>query len=107
MARGRLEPAAAAAGAELETVSVAGLPVRLRREVPDVVVLDLDTGGRDLIGAVESARAEGILPARMIGYFSHVDEDLGRAAADAGVETYPRGRFWREAATLLRPSPPR
>ena len=105
MARGRLEPAATAAGAELETVSVAGLLERLRGEGPDVLVLDLDGGGRDLLRAVEAAGAEGILPGRVIGYFSHVDEDLGRAAAEAGVEAYPRGRFWREASVLLGAEP--
>lgn len=106
MARGRLEPAATGAGAELDTVRVDRLLERLRREVPDILVLDLDAGGRDLLAVLETARSKRLLPGRVIGYFSHVDEDLGRAAAAAGIDAFPRGRFWRDVQTLLRPGTP-
>ena len=100
MARSRLE--GAAGGADLHAVAVDSLLEALRRERPDVLVADLDAGGLDLIAAIENAGREGLLPERVIGYFSHVDEDLGRAAAEAGIQALPRGRFWREAAALFR-----
>ncbi|MDP9068741.1 MAG: hypothetical protein M3N53_10430 [Actinomycetota bacterium] len=74
----------------------------LRENAPvDVVVLDLDAGGAELLEGVETARHEGLLPSRILGYFSHVREDVGAAAAAAGVHAYPRSRFWRELPSLV------
>ena len=106
LARGRLEAAAAAAAAEVRAVDPARLLEELRAAVPDVLVLDLDAGGPALLERLGAARLEGNLPPRVIGFFSHVDVDLGRAAAEAGVDAFPRGRFWRDVPTLLRPGGP-
>lgn len=69
----------------------------------DVVVVDLDDGGPQILDALTQAREQGLLPQRVLGYFSHVQEATGAAARRAGLEAYPRSRFWREAASLLSP----
>lgn len=101
MAQARLESAAATAGASIETVAGMGLLERLRRSVPDILVLDLDRGGQPLIEAVAAARAEGITLGRVLGYLSHVDKQLAEAAEAVGCEAIPRGRFWRTLPNLL------
>lgn len=71
----------------------------------DVVVLDLDDGGRDLLASLTEAASRGILPERVVGYYSHVQQDLGEEARAAGVAAYPRSRFWRELPALLTEGP--
>jgi hypothetical protein len=103
LARGRIEGVASGAGMELRTV----LPNRLADELhalrPAILVLDLDAGRHPLLDQVGAARAEGVLPDRVVGYVSHVDEELASAARSAGVDVYPRGRFWRQLHDLLAP----
>lgn len=62
-----------------------------------LVVLDLDQV-EDVAAWVETA---GPLPGRVLGFFSHVQEEKGAAARAAGIEAHPRGRFWRRLAALL------
>jgi hypothetical protein len=71
----------------------------------DLIVVDLDDGGPELLAALATAAEAALLPGRVLGYFSHVREDTGRAARAAGVEAYPRSRFWRELPELLRGVP--
>jgi hypothetical protein len=61
----------------------------------DTVIVDL---GRS--GAVEAAGAAAGRGARVIGFASHVDEDLLRAAAAAGIEALPRSRFFKRVGDL-------
>ena len=68
-------------------------------ERPTAIVLDLDQVGAE--GAARWAHVASDKQTRILGFFSHVDEDLGRAAKELGIETFSRGRFWREAATML------
>jgi hypothetical protein len=101
MARARVEQVAAGAGIVVELAAPGSLAARLTkaRDV-DLVVLDLDSGGRGLLDEVASA---GVAPeTRVVGYFSHVDASLGEAARRAGCEALPRGRFWRTLPELLR-----
>ena len=63
----------------------------------EVVVIDLDETGTDPIAELRGSGFAG----RIVGFFSHVDEDLGRRAEQAGIEAIRRGRFWREAAEIL------
>ena len=67
----------------------------------DLVIVDLDDGGPEVLAALARAGERGLLPDRVLGYFSHVQEDTGRAARAAGVEAYPRSRFWREIPSLV------
>jgi CheY-like chemotaxis protein len=71
----------------------------------DLIVIDLDEGGPELLAALATAAETALLPGRVLGYFSHVQEDTGRAARAAGVEAYPRSRFWRELPELLSKEP--
>ena len=96
MARARVEEAAKRSGARIEVVS----SEELGRKVGDgeaLVLVDLDRAGPDGVAALSEVAGR----ARVIGYFSHVDEELGRKARAEGVEALPRGRFWRELPAIL------
>lgn len=56
----------------------------------ETVVLDL---GRP--GALAAASAAASRGARVIGFASHVDDELLQAAAAGGIEALPRSRFFR------------
>lgn len=99
MATARLDQAAAGAGATLVSRSAAELCDVLASRVADLVVLDLDRGGPDLVA--ELARCLPQAPTRVVGFFSHVDGPLGDAARAAGCEAFPRGRFWRTLPDIL------
>jgi DNA-binding response OmpR family regulator len=101
MARGRLEQPLAAAGYALATTSAERLEEALRAEEPEVVILDLDAGGRAVLDRLQEARARGAVTGRVVGYFSHVDAELGAAAQAAGCTALPRGRFWRSLPEVL------
>lgn len=101
MARARLEDAAARAGARLELASVDTFTEKLRSFRPDLLVLDLDVGRDKLLQRLNEARAHGFLPAGVVGFVSHVDVALAKAARAAGCEAIPRGKFWRELPDLL------
>ena len=104
MARTRLEAAAARRGLEVHSVTPGALARALTEMEPEIVVLDLDSGASllDELGGVEAPHTKR---PRLLGYYSHVDEDVGRAAAAAGVEAHPRGRFWRSLDDLLGSAP--
>jgi hypothetical protein len=71
-----------------------------------LLVLDLDSGGRAAIDEAAAWIGSGDAPVRVIGFYSHIDDELRRAAQGAGIEAYPRGRFWRDLAMLLEISDP-
>ena len=101
-AREQVGSACAASGLELVLSSAERLKKALAAQRPTLVVLDLDEGGESLLATVAEAVASGsIPPASVIGYFSHVDVDLGRKATDLGLRAFPRGRFWRELRDLI------
>ena len=92
------------ARARLEGAAGQGRVVALRPDAlpPDLddyrlAVVDLDESG---VEGIASLRRAGFRN-RIVGFFSHVDEELGRRAIEAGAETYPRGRFWREVGTII------
>jgi hypothetical protein len=100
MARSRIDEAARAAGMEL--VTAATLPEASDFDSYELVVLDLDSGGR---AAVEKWSEAGPTT-RSVAYVSHVDEDLMGLATAAGIETYPRGRFWRTLPEIISAQSP-
>jgi hypothetical protein len=83
----------------LEVAAIRPGPGRPALEA-DLVVLDLDE-----IGAVgEDWLGESAAPPngpRVVGFFSHVQEEAGARARAAGIEVYPRGRFWRDLPLIL------
>lgn len=101
MARARLQSATADRGMEVKSVRPGALVDELETLRPSMLVLDLDTGRHVVLDELERARAAGLAPERVLGYFSHVEQELGEAARAAGCEAYPRGRFWRDLQTLL------
>ena len=105
MARSRLEQAAARHGLELHSVKPGALAETLAEMNPEIVVLDLDSGTAALLNELPKAEGSGVTRPRLLGYFSHVDEDLGHTASAAGVEAHPRGRFWRSIDDLLGATP--
>lgn len=66
-----------------------------------LLVLDLDAGGQAAIDEVAALAAATRAPDRVIGFYSHIDDDLRRAAQAAGIDAFPRGRFWRDLPALL------
>jgi len=101
MARERVRSAAAQAALGVRYAAPGSLLDSLRSTAPDVLVVDLDSGGAPMLEEVAAARAEDLLPARVLGYFSHVDTALGEAAERAGVRAVRRGRFWSSLPELL------
>lgn len=104
MARARLQNATAGSGMQVRSVLPGALVDELQEMRPKMLVLDLDTGRDVVLDELERARAAGLAPARVLGYFSHVEQELGEAARAAGCEVYPRGRFWRDLRALLAPT---
>ena len=101
MARERIRSAAAHLEMASHSVTPAELLDALRRQRPDVLVLDLDEGRESLLAELETARSEGLAPARVLGFYSHVDAELGRAAERADCKAVRRGRFWASLGDLL------
>ena len=103
MAKSRLVDATTRAGVTLVSTTVANFRERLQETEPSVVVVDLDGGREAAIEAIRAARDDDLLPARVVGYYSHVDRALGEAAEQAGCEPWPRGKFWGSLEQLLQP----
>jgi DNA-binding NarL/FixJ family response regulator len=90
-----------------------GRPIEVRRvraseslsaacdgEPPDLVLVDLDGASRDPIGSIAVLRG-GRPEVRVVGFVSHVREDLTQAAREVGCEVLSRGAFVRELPSLL------
>ena len=101
LALGRLEATAASTGATVTTCNVDQLRDIPAAQAVDLLVIDLDRGRERALEALATARAEGLAPGRLVAFVSHVDDELGGAARRAGVEAWPRGRFWRSLEELL------
>ncbi len=102
MGSARIEAVAAALGARVASTSTAALEDDLRDSDADLLIVDLDRGRHEVLDALDAARSNTLLPARVIAFISHVDEDLATSARERGYETLPRGRFWRSLEELLR-----
>ena len=96
LARARVEEAAKRSGGTVTVVDLHDV-VRTLEGGDAIVLVDLDRVGGGLVADLGEAAGR----VRVIGYFSHVDEDLGNKARAVGVEAMPRGRFWRELDAIL------
>ena len=83
-----------------------GFDVEVRRPdgdladaLPSVMVLDLDQLGAEGAARWAEGAGDGV---RILGFFSHIDRELGDAAASLGIEVFRRGRFWKQLPQLLR-----
>ena len=96
----RVEGAARAAGLELRRTPIDRLASII--PPPALVVVDLDDVGVAAVAPLVTALADADLaPARVVAFYSHVDEAAGAAAREAGFRAMPRGRFWRELPHLV------
>ena len=89
----------AAAGGEVVTTGALGFAAAL--EGAGILILDLDEGGEAALDELVAARAAAPRPIQVIGFLSHVDRALGRAARAAGCHPIARGRFWTELPEIL------
>jgi hypothetical protein len=66
-------------------------------DVPaDLLVVDLTADVEERLGAVRAARVP------TLGFYSHVEQDVRRAAEEAGItRVVPRSRMAREGAALV------
>jgi hypothetical protein len=62
----------------------------------DVLVVDLTADVEERLGAVRAANVP------VLGFYSHVEQDVRRSAEEAGIDrVVPRSRMAREAAELV------
>ena len=94
-ARVRVEAAAAGRAEILNRPDLASVPLETT-----LVFIDLDSADEVLL-ARAAELIEQAPQRRWIGFFSHIDEDLGRRAEAAGIEAMPRGRFWKALPNLV------
>lgn len=72
----------------------------------ELLILDLDEGGTAALEELVALAKSGSLEADVIGFMSHVDRELGRAAREAGCRPIARGRFWAHLAETLGSTAP-
>jgi hypothetical protein len=101
MAHQRILSSAQAVGAEARFVAFGGLVDALQKDSFDVLIVDLDDGRDPVLAEVRDARDQRLLPAATLGYYSHVDAALGKAAEASGVVPLRRGQFWASLPSLL------
>jgi hypothetical protein len=65
-----------------------------------LVIVDLTDSATDPVAALAGARGEQSLPA--LAYYAHTDDDVRKAALDAGFDlVVPRSRMMREGVELI------
>ena len=81
--------------------SATDLSAALDAEAAALVIVDLNTGGRDVLEAIRTSVGHASQP-HVLAFVSHVDEDLATRAREAGAhEVMPRSRFSAELPRLL------
>ena len=100
----RIEAVARAAGADVSIVPPGQALERCLAEVPALVLVDLHADG-DPLAMVRALRAEPRLRhVRVVGFYSHVEDERRRAALAAGFdEALPRSAFVGRLPGLLAP----
>lgn len=102
---GKLQATARQVGAELATVRAADFQLEsLRQRKPALIIFDLNTTSANAVELIARLKADkelGQIP--VVGFFSHVQGELMRAAEAAGCEeVMPRSRFTAILPELLR-----
>jgi CheY-like chemotaxis protein len=90
-------------GVAVEPVPLAQLPERLSRSPSAAVILDLNYRSGNAVEAVRTLKANAATsPAHLLGFVSHVQGDLVRAAREAGCdEVLARSAFSGQLPELL------
>lgn len=100
--RTRIESTATRVGASAQYAALDETLERCRIEPPDRLILDLHAPGDPLV-VVRALRAnDATRGIEVVGFYSHVDQDLRMAALEAGVNrVMPRSAFTRNLAEIL------
>jgi CheY-like chemotaxis protein len=102
---GKLAGTAKQVGATLKTTSAAKFSLdTVRQQQPALVIFDLNATSASAVELIRQLKADAELAATpVIGFFSHVQVELMRAAEEAGCdEVMPRSKFTAALADLLR-----
>ncbi|HSC78557.1 MAG TPA: hypothetical protein VLB32_08335 [Candidatus Acidoferrales bacterium] len=102
---GKLTGTAKQVGAALQTTTAANFSLdALRREKPALIIFDLNATSASALDLIRQLKADSDLAAiPVVGFFSHVQVELMRAAQDAGCdEVMPRSKFTAILPELLR-----
>lgn len=98
----RIEATAAQLGVALEMPSPNAALAAIRRQLPDLVVLDLQAPGDPLALARALKADPATTGLAIVGFYSHVEQALREAALAAGVDhVLPRSAFTARLPTLL------
>jgi hypothetical protein len=92
---------AAAEGATVEVVTTSPTSFRAHLAGADLLILDLDRGRTEALSELGGAIEAGEAPPEVVGFLSHVDGSLARAAREAGCRAIARGRFWSSLPEVL------
>jgi len=98
-ARARVLAAAEALG--IEMVEAPSTGYRSRLAGADLLILDLDRGREAALEELAEAITAGETPDEVVGFLSHVDGALARAAREAGCRAVARGKFWSTLPEIL------
>ena len=98
----KIEAVARAAGAELSIMPPGQALERCLADPPALVLLDLHAPG-DPLALVRGLRTDArTRTVRIVGFYSHVEDELRRGALDAGIdEALPRSAFVGRLPGLL------
>ncbi len=102
---GKLAGTAKQVGTTLQTTTAAQFSLdALRREKPALVIFDLNATSASAVDLIRQLKADPELTAiPVVGFFSHVQVELMRAAEQAGCdEVMPRSKFTATLPDLLR-----
>jgi len=102
---GKLQATARQVGAALSIVRAADFSLdALRSQPPALVIFDLNTSSASAVELIRQVKADGELKQLpVVGFFSHVQVELQRAAQAAGCEqVLPRSKFTATLSDLLR-----
>lgn len=101
---GKLEGTAKQVGAALTIVRAVDFALEtLRKQKPALVIFDLNTTSADAVELIRRLKADEEFSAvPVLGFFSHVQVELQRAAQAAGCEqVMPRSKFTATLPELL------
>lgn len=101
---GKLQGTAKLAGVELRTVRAADCRLEaFHAQKPALVIFDLNTSSASAVELIRRLKADPKLAAvPVVGFFSHVQVELQRAAREAGCdEVMPRSKFTAGLAQLF------
>lgn len=101
----KLQETARQMGVELATVRAADFRLEsVRAQRPALAIFDLNARSADAVELVRQLKADGELSEiPVLGFLSHVQVDLQRAAEQAGCEqVLPRSKFTANLPALLQ-----